>query len=515
MTKKIALLFVNDFSDRGAEKFYLLSGESITEATAEEVVVQEKELICHDYWLIAPALYKKTNLLPKSVTDVEELRISTSGHREDRENRDKKDVCSVLQKLEYATEETIGRYRNIVFKNAAFDAETFTRVGAALIRLSDDVEVKAKAENEWERYSTLERPVGDYLLRSVAKGITIDTKALRQHKQNIEHAYYMALKEFSAKYTLPLEVPSDDEVIEYLSPRGFEFSDVGIEYVLNFVSMPDGFSERLLELRKIATSKMVLNAIPLSQERIFPIVDPFGSITSRIYYKDPSLQSLSKRHRNIIAADEGKKLSYVDFGQFEAGIMGVLSGDKSMLELFSSGDLYTLVAEKIFADSSKRKAAKRLFLSYAYGMKRKNLIQAAVEFGAQREAAKNFFNQFSQFEQWKSEVWSEFHAKGRIGTAFGNFLSRVGSDKLTEKEKRSAVSQVVQGTASLIFKKALLKLSLLTKIELKIPMHDAVLFQHPVDFDPQEIADLFANVMTEHFGGKIKGKASVADFFLD
>lgn len=515
MIKKIALLFVNDFADRGEERFYLVSGDSIAEAAAEDVVTQENELICHDYWLIAPALYKKTDLLPRIVTDVEELRISTSGHREDRKMRDKKDVCSVLLKFEYVTEEIIGRYRNIAYKKAAFDAEIFAIVGAALIRLSDDIEEKARAANEWERYATLERPVSDYLIRSVAKGIAIDTEALRQHKQNIEHSYYMALKEFSAKYTLPLEVPSDDDVIEYLSPRGFEFSDVGIEYVLNFVPMPDGYSERLLELRKIAASRMVLNAIPLSQQKIFPIVDSFGSITSRIYYKDPSLQNLSKRHRNIISADEGMKLSYVDFGQFEAGIMGALSGDESMIELFSSGDLYALVAEKIFSDISKRKAAKRLFLSYAYGMKRGNLIQAAVEFGAQREAAKNFFNQFLRFEQWKMELWSEFHAKGRIGTYFGNFLSRVGSDKLTEKEKRSAVSQVVQGTASLIFKKALLQLSLFTQIELKMPMHDAVLFQHSVNFDPQEVANLFANVMTEHFCGKIKGKASIVDFFLD
>src|SRR5690606_1445660 len=208
-----------------------------------------------------------------------------------------------------------------------------------------------------------------------------------------------------------------------------------------------------------AASRMVLNAIPLSQKRIFPIVDAFGSVTSRIYYKDPSLQNLSKRHRNIISPDEGMALSYVDFGQFEAGIMGALSQDKHMLELFSSGDLYALAAEKIFADTDRRKAAKRLFLSYAYGMKRKSLIDAAVGFGAEREAAKNFFNQFSRFEQWKSEIWSEFQTNGRVGTAFGNYLSRASSAELTEKEKRSAVSQVVQGTASLIFKKALLKLS--------------------------------------------------------
>lgn len=514
MTKKTVLLFVIDFSDGGADKFYLLADGIIAEAAAEEVVGHQGELICHDYWLISSILHKRTRRFPRAVTDVEELRISTSGDRDDRKNRDKKDVLLVLRKLEYLSEEVIGRYRNIVFKNSQFDAETFKAVGAALLRLSSDVEEAAKIANEWERYLQIERPVRDYLLRSSGDGIAINSDALRGHKQDIDHSYYMALKEFSAKFTLPLEVPSDDDIVRYLVPKGFDFSGVGLDYVLRFVPMQDGFSEQVLELRRIATSRAVLNSISLSNKRIFPIVDSFGSITSRIYYKDPSLQNLSKKHRDVISADNGKKLSYVDFGQFEAGIMGVLSGDEYMLELFSAGDLYGLAAEKIFFDVTKRKTAKRLFLSYAYGMKRRSLIDAAVEYGADRQVAKDFFNKFKKFEGWKLDVYSEFQEKSRVGTVMGNFLSRTGSGRLSEKEKRSAISQVVQGTASLIFKKALLALSQLESVQLKIPMHDAVLFQHASDFNPQEVADLFSYVMTEHFDGKIEGKASVADFIL-
>lgn len=513
--KKIALLFINDFADRGEERFFLASDGAVREANAEEVVKQDSELICHDYWLIAPTLYKKTKSLPRKVIDVEELRISTSGLREARENRDSVDVCSILLDLGLVKEEAVGRYRNITLKNAALDFETFILIGEALLRLSDEVEAKAEAANEWERYSTIERPVTEYLIRSVANGIAINSAALRKHKDDIDFAYYMALKEFSAKYSLPLEVPSDDEIVEYLTPKGFDFSGVGVEYILNFVPTADGFADRLLELRKIAASRSILNAIPFSEKRIFPIVDNFGSITSRIYYKDPSLQNLAKRHRDIISPDEGMKLSYVDFGQFEAGIMGALSDDPNMLDLFASGDLYSLVAEKIFADASKRKAAKRLFLSYAYGMRKKSLIDAAVELGAQRDVAKYFFNQFSKFESWKSGVWTEFKNCGRIGTTFGNYLTRSRSGELSEKEKRSAVSQVVQGTASLIFKKALLKLRDLKCVDLKIPMHDAVLFQHPEDFDPVEVANIFAAVVTEHFDRKIVGKASVANFVIE
>jgi DNA polymerase I len=507
---KKALLFVNDFADRGAERFYLSFSGMVAEVSAEEVVTEEEELVCHDYWLIAPALYKRTNSLPKRITDVEELRISTSGKREDRENRDTTDVYASL--LDSLGAEAIGRYKNIVFKSAAFDADTFVLVGAALLSLSDRVEADAQASDEWDRYLTIERPIADYLIRSAANGIAIDSVSLRRHKEDIEFLYYMTLKNFSARYSLPLEVPSDEDVMEYLAPRGFDFSGVGVEYILNFVPMQDGFSDRLLELRKIANSRWTLNSIPLSQKRIFPIVDSFGSITSRIYYKDPSLQNLAKRHRDILTADEGMKLSYVDFGQYEAGIMGALSGDEKMLALFASGDLYTQVSQMIFSDASKRKHAKRLFLSYAYGMKRKGLIDAAFGLGARRDAAKNFFNQFSQFENWKSGIWAEFLAAGRVGTALGNYLARSSSGDLSEKEKRSAVSQVVQGTASLIFKKALLGLNLVQDVQLKVPMHDAVLFQHPKEFDPTVVASLFSKVLTDHFNGRINGKASVESF---
>ncbi|MFH7416855.1 DNA polymerase I, partial [Pseudomonas syringae pv. tagetis] len=58
---------------------------------------------------------------------------------------------------------------------------------------------------------------------------------------------------------------------------------------------------------------------------------------------------------------------------------------------------------------------------------------------------------------WNISVHALFETDQRIGTALVNHLRRDGAGPLTEKEKRSAVSQLVQGTASLIFKKSLIK----------------------------------------------------------
>jgi DNA polymerase I-like protein with 3'-5' exonuclease and polymerase domains len=262
-------------------------------------------------------------------------------------------------------------------------------------------------------------------------------------------------------------------------------------------------------------TRKVLTSIPLSQTRIFPIVDSFGSITSRIYFKDPSLQNLAKRHRDILKPDAETVFSYIDYDQYEAGIMAALSKDGLLLALYAAGDLYEQAAEQIFLTQEKRKEAKRLFLSFAYGMKRKNLISAAVEHGAKTTDAKNFFAQFSDLENWKKILWDEFKKNGRIGTSLGNYLYREEAGELSDKEKRSSVSQVVQGTASLIFKKMLLELSKLDSVQLKVPMHDAVLIQHPAAFDPTIVVNLFIKVMTEHFQGAIAGKASLAKFTAD
>lgn len=74
---------------------------------------------------------------------------------------------------------------------------------------------------------------------------------------------------------------------------------------------------------------------------------------------------------------------------------------------------------------------------------------------------------------------------------------------------------MVQGTASLIFKKALLRLREVPGIDFKIPMHDAVLVQHPIGFDRSVLTRIFCEAMTEHFGGAITGKASLENYFSE
>ncbi|MEK8025110.1 DNA polymerase [Pseudaquabacterium rugosum] len=500
------LLFQKDYTDRLFDRYFILADGTLRETHPTELAKDDAHFICHDYWLIARSLFRSAGALPQSVLDLEDYRVSTCGFRDERRRREQVDISRSLAGIG-PRQDVLKRYVAIFNRTEPLDLAVYEEVGSAMLAHWQTLEAAAIRTGEAARYSKLEQPVSKYLIESAVEGIAIDQVRLRQHKKNIEHEYYMALKQFSTKYSLPIEVPSDEDVIEYLTPLGFDFTDVNVDYVIEFV--PSEFGADLKSLKKLANSRQLLSAIPFSQQRIHPIVDCFGSVTSRIYFKDPSLQNLAKRHRDIVCADAGKVLSYVDYDQYEVGIMAALSEDPVLLALYSEGDLYQKVSESLFCSATMRKQAKRLFLSYAYGMNFKSLIDAAVAFGAQRSAARAFFRSFSIFENWKLQVCQKFKDEGRIGTSFGNYLNRVRDGDLSPSEKRSAVSQVVQGTASLIFKKALLRLSDDSALELKIPMHDAALVQHSPEYDSKNLVRAFSEVMSEHFSHRIVGKASL------
>ena len=508
-------LYLKDYAENGDDRFFLYQegSEDGNEVSAAALRDFAGTLVCHDYWLIAPAIFELAAGLPENVIDIEEFSIAITGFRNDRKERDRK---GIVRKLATSLRDgTIpNRYLEIFNKTAPFDEQAYAAFAGCLLGYWRQLIREAEEADELNRQFFVEIPVFNLLYKHVVRGIGIDQDILREHKKEISHQYYLALKNFSAKHNLPLEVPSDKAIAEHLAPQGFDFSAVSVEAVLQFLSIPSQFGADVLHLRRLDASRTILNALPVSRKIAIPIIDVFGSITSRIYFKNPVFQNLARQYRNIIIPEKSSVLSYVDYDQFEVGIMAALSGDPSMLHLYTSTDIYKTLSEDIFGTEDKRKEAKRFFLSYAYGMKIKFLVDAAVEHGADRGRVKKFFAQFEVFERWKKAVMDKFEAEGKIGTQIGNYQRREADGKLTEKEKRSCVNQVVQGTASLIFKKALLKLKD-EPVRILVPMHDAVLVEHKPDYPGEKLVAIFSSAMTEHFSGTIKGKASLELFYKE
>lgn len=505
------MLFVKDFTDRGGDSYYWFRDGQLQETDAATVVSFTEVVVCHDFWMIRDALFDRTGTLPATIVDVDEFRISTSGIPEDRLSREKRDVTTQLG--HYGAEQDVcDRYRKMFNKGAPFDAEVVCKAATAIEAMYLKLCEQASANGELERFFTVEVPAYRLLQLSMSAGISIDTIGLSEKRSQAEHDYFLALKAYSAKHDMPLETPSRRALESKLVLEGFELDEVSIEYLLEFVPHDRDFGGDTMALLALDVTRRVLGSLTLATNITRPVVDVFGSRTSRVQLRSPSLQNIPKRYRSIISARTGAKLCYVDFDQFEVGIMAALSGDEELKRLYAAGDMYDLFANTHLGLVNNRKAAKQLFLSYAYGMSRKALIDAAYSLGVERQKAKEAFRLFQRYEDWKRSIWAEFQGTGRVATVLGNHYRRIGKGQLSGKEQRSAVSQVVQGTASLIFKRALLAVASIDDVKVVLPMHDALLFEHRLAGTPDKVVRAFETVMTEVLNSIVSGKASISDF---
>lgn len=505
------MLFMRDFTGRGADCFYWFQDGQLQETDAASVVAFAGVVVCHDFWMIRDALFDKTGTLPAMIVDVDELRISISGVPEDRLAREKRDVTAQLAR--YGAEQDVcDTYQKMFNKGVPFEGAIAAKAATAIATMYLDLCRQAAVDGELERFFTIEVPAYRVLQHAMSAGISIDSSGLSDKRANAEHDYFMALKDYSAKHDMPLETPNRRAIEAKLALEGFELDEVSVEYLLEFVPHERDFGSDTMALLALDTARRVLGSLTLSSDGTRPVVDVFGSRTSRVQLRSPSLQNIPKRYRSIIRPHSGKKLSYVDFDQFEVGIMAALSGDEELKHLFAAGDMYDLFANAHLGLIENRKAAKQLFLSYAYGMSRKALIDAATSLGVERSKAKDAFRRFQRYEDWKKAVWAEFERTGRVATVMGNHYRRSGRGPLTGKEKRSAVSQVVQGTASLIFKRALLAIASIRDVRIVLPMHDAVLFEYSLAKTPAKVVGAFEGAMTDVLEARVTGKASISDF---
>lgn len=507
------LLFIIDFTGRGDDRFYWFEDDQLSETSAEQVVGFQGTVVCHDFWMVRDVLFDKTQDLPKAIIDLDEFRISICGNPEDRLSREKVDITSELERYG-ASPELCSAYRRMFYRGVKFDVNVACEAAKIMGNMYNDLCAEASANGELERFFTVEVPVYRLLQRAMSAGISINSAILSEKRKDAEYDYYFCLKNYSSKHDMPLEVPNQKAIEGKLSSEEFDLTGVSAEYILEFLPHEHDFGSDTLALQEFASAKRVLSSLTLSSSYARPIIDVFGSRTSRVHVRSPPLQNLPKKYRNIIAARKGKNLCYVDFDQYEVGIMAALSEDPELIILYGAGDMYELFATTHLGLMGNRKAAKQLFLSYAYGMSRKALVDAAVSLGADREKAKAAFKLFTKYEEWKKAIWAEFQRNGRIATAQGNHYKRIGTGKLLSKECRSAVSQVVQGTASLIFKKALLEVGIIQDVTIILPMHDALLFEFSLLGTPEKVVKAFESVMTEQLHGRVKGKASISQFAL-
>lgn len=374
------------------------------------------------------------------------------------------------------------------------------------------IESDLKKYGEHDRFCEIEIPVQHLFLARQYRGIGVDLHEVQRLIEECRAEKYTAFRQIASMIGFSPSGLSFRTVSKFLGGTDAshltEFADSpNLQEYFKVAAPASRFASLFLQYVRASRNLTVLTRLNSGAERVFPVFRCSGTVTSRIHVVDPRLQELRRGYRSILVSDPGNSLLYLDYGQFEPGIFSYLSGDHELQKQYASTDLYESLSMAIFGDDAHRSICKRIFLAYCYGMTSENIAKLLAGHDAHLVRLKEFkdlvvafFSAFPSLITYKSSLEEQLIRDGQIGTLFGNHRVRTSKGGLTYKEKRWALSQVVQGTASLIFKTALLSLAKeFGPDSILLPMHDAVLMQLPTNDNLQCNQERAAQLMSDAF----------------
>ncbi len=317
-----------------------------------------------------------------------------------------------------------------------------------------------KEEEEKIRFENIEIEINKLIFERQSLGVRINLDIAKQRCVEIERKIYSLKNDLQLKYNI-FTTDNIESQRYYLEKNNYRIIK-SYRYTFEVHKKDDkicGLFYELIRNEQDLDSLLYIVSHWGGKERTFPSFHGFGTITSRIILRQPSLQNLRKTNRDIIIPDRGMKFLYVDYSQFEAGILASLSKDSKLIELYNS-DIYEDLAEKVLKNRALRKDAKIIFYRYMYGD------------DSLTKEVKSYFQNFKELEKFKNKVEKELKEKNKIGTKFGNYRHASNEDNIW------ALSHVVQSTASYVYKIALLKVKKeVIAAEFLMPMHDGTVYQ--------------------------------------
>ena len=405
--KYVVLLYQKDFLESGNDRYFIYEEGEFSEVDSDHLVSTKCTVITHDFWLISNSIYKINQTLPKNILDVVLLEKILQGSKSQKGDTQSWDVSKTIKPI-YSKPEDFDKYIEIYYRRKSFDFDTYMLFAHKLSEHFDNLKVRAEKAGEFDRFYQLEMPIYNLLSLAACKGIKVDNKKIREHKEKIQLEFYRELKRFSEKHSVFYEIPTEEGVREKLEELNYQTKGHSLDYLINLLPSKNGYTNDLRRLQKIEKSYRVFNSISSGSNRLRPIVESHSTSTSRIYHRSPSIQNIAKKYRDIFIADAGRELCYVDYDQFEVGIMASISGDQKMKKIYESSDAYEDLASTIFCKKSMRKSAKTLFLSYTYGMSMENIKSSIRELSGDEKKQLNIFQNSTLSNHGKTQYTTSF-----------------------------------------------------------------------------------------------------------
>jgi DNA polymerase-1 len=377
---------------------------------------------------------------------------------------------------------------------------------------------RLEQRNEIERFFQVEIPVQTIFNHRQYNGIALDKKIINTLIETNSDEKYAAYSSIAS--------------VLGRSPAGMNFWNIRaylhLTDVAHLSAIEDG--SRLQDAFKIAAfhsefarnfliyidasrDEKILQRALGEESRLYPIFNVMGTVSGRILVADPYLQQLRKRYRGLISSDADLKLQYLDYSQFEPGIVAYLSEDEALIEAYNSDDVYLSLSERMFGERNQRDLSKKIYLAFCYGMSAEGIAKLIAKSETSTEPQERFASTISDFfatfpglTRLRIESEKLLVEHGFVGSIFGNNRHRTNQGELRAKERRWSLNQRVQATASLVFKEATIALAKeFGEDSILLPVHDAVLMQFKNDMNFESNTKRAISIMTNIFGSRCPG----------
>jgi hypothetical protein len=355
------------------------------------------------------------------------------------------------------------------------------------------------------------------------RGVKLSREKLQTRCLDLDTKYYQTVRKLEIDYNY---IVSDfrnvtiESIKEYI--KDYDEADFSKKYIWDSIELHRNVNPFLdLLYTENYTKRDLSELLRMTagvSDRCKLQYDIIGTVSGRILITRPGIQYLKRASRDIFVPHEGNRFIYADYSQFEPGIMAYLSDDPNLRRAYVDGDLYTNLSSIIGAGCS-RDIAKKMFLSYIYGMRMANIEKNIIKaFGKSAGGAiVSFLNEFPGVLKWKNSV-VEKSFRDKIAIGLTGYIRRFTEDDYKSEIARWAPNHIIQSTASGIFKNALVKYLNTTKRgKILVPMHDAILIEVESEIYAQEKNNIYT-CMIESFEticSGIKCKVHFDNFSLE
>ncbi len=372
---------------------------------------------------------------------------------------------------------------NIISDYAAEDADV-------TLKLRNIFEKKITENNLSQLFYDIEMPLVKVLADMEAIGVRLDTEALKLSSQELtarlidieQEIYEMAGMDFNINSAKQVgEILFDRMKIMDKAKKTKSGQYTTNEEVLESLRSKHPIVGKILDyrgLKKLLST--YIDALPSlidpNDGKVHTTFNQTVTSTGRLSSTNPNLQNIpirdadGKEIRRAFIPDPGCVFLSVDYSQIELRIMAHLSGDKNMIEAFSSGqDIHAATAAKIYKISvdtvtkDMRRKAKTANFGIIYGISVFGLAERlSIPRSEAKELIDGYFEIYPDVKKYMDKSIEKAREQGYVETIFHRkrFLADINSRNAVVRgyAERNAINAPIQGSAADIIKVAMVRI---------------------------------------------------------